>query len=252
MKFVRPPFVVEDIEIRQLHNTEITEALRFLHAVYINENEWRFPTSNGSGLQIRHDKHGEYLYDLFVEKAAWFGAVHENRVIGCLRVLVDPVSELRYYIDLPDVLSCAPASELNRFAFTKEWRGKQTIMLSLLRAALDYASIRSEIVYAAVQTGKFSKIYRRFGFRSTGHPPFKYDPSDPMPVEILYYDTRVACRHSTLLYRLTDHLAVDSGEVSVGHIQRSHGIGPWRRQITCTAGTVCNIREFCLQQEMSL
>lgn len=219
MKFIPPSFNVEDVEIRQLRTNEIIGALRLLHDVYISERGWLPPLLNKSGLQILRDDNGAYLHDSLVEKAAWFGALHNGRVIGCFRVLVHPFSELDHYILLPDMISCAPASELNRLAFVKEWRGRQDILLALLRAAFDYAFSITPIVYTTAETGKYSKLYKRLGLLSCDYPPFKYDAKDALPAEILYFDSGIASRYSTLLYRFTDHLVAESGEAALERIR---------------------------------
>lgn len=129
MKFVKIPFVVKDVEIRQLQSNEIIKALHLLYNVYVEEQGWMPPSSNKSGFEIREDTQGKFLYDSFVEQATWFGAWYKGDLVGCFRVLLYPHSELiRYIKKLPESLSCAPASELNRLAFVKKWRGEQAIL----------------------------------------------------------------------------------------------------------------------------
>ncbi len=212
MKSICTAVMVEGVEIRQLHGDEIIEALRLLHEVYVIEKGWLPPTDNKSGLRIKKDKQGAYLYDALAQKAAWFGAVHHGCVIGCFRVLLQPFSELEHYILLPDVITCALASELNRLAFAYEWRGKQTILLALLRTAFDYAFSMAPIAYTTAEIGTYSKLYKRLGLISCDYPPFKYDAKDALPAELLYFDTRKSCRYSTLLYRFTEHLAIEQPE----------------------------------------
>jgi hypothetical protein len=212
MKFVKAPFVVENVEIRQLKGSQVREALGLLYRVYVEEQGWIIPASNKSGLEIREDAAGKFLHDSLVEKAIWFGVLCEKNVVGCFRVLSPPYTELTHYIELPAVVSSAPASELNRLALAKEWRGEQKIMLALLRAAFDYAILVTSIVYTTAEVGKHSKLYRRLGLLPCESPPFKYDKNDPLPVDILYYDIRTASHQSTMLYRFTDHLAAENQE----------------------------------------
>lgn len=116
------------------------------------------------------------------------------------------------YRNLPAPLSANDGCEINRLALHRHYRASRRIFLALLRAVCDQAFQLAPIAYTTAGINGTSAIYKRLGLHSLGHPPFKYHADDEEHVEILYFDTRTASPHVTLLYKLTDHLCVNYHE----------------------------------------
>jgi len=93
MNFVKLPLSVDKITVRQLTSEiDIQKAQRLLYDTYVDELGWQPPEAGRSGQKIQINAEGKYLLtDEFKAKAMWFGAMDEERCIGCFRVIPPPI-----------------------------------------------------------------------------------------------------------------------------------------------------------------
>ena len=186
---------------------EIRSALKLLHEIYVIEQQWIPQEFNPSRVRIEYDTDGNgLLVDKFSEVADWFGAFHDEHLVGCFRVLPYPALELKEYRDLPLFMNHSNISELNRLAIRPQFRHQRFTLLVLLRIAFDHAISLNDVVYVTAQKPEPAQLFEKLGLKRVNSPSFKYNLTETGEVDLLYFDCRTRHPNETALYRISNKL----------------------------------------------
>ncbi len=186
----------ENICIKPLETRElIEEACALLYKTHIEESNWKFEPDNPSKIrvEIRHNK--KILVDRFTDKAVWFGAFEEEKMVGCVRLLfVDENNqfEMERYKESEVIQQYLPKDkkhcvEINRAAVTSTHSGLG-IMKQLFYIAFQYCKENQYSVFGASRHGYIIALFKKIRFPLKIEYAFKYERKDPLAVNFYFAD----------------------------------------------------------------
>lgn len=176
-------------------NDQIEEACALLYVVYIERMNWHFSPDNPSKLKIEIRNNRKLLVDRFTDKAVWFGAFQDDKLIACIRVLGPDENnklELEGYessqIVQPYIVSPREKCiELGKFAVLNGYVSSGTIK-SLFLDVFKYCDERKYSVISCTRNSFFRSFFRRIGLPLKMGQAFKYEPQDHAPVDFYLAD----------------------------------------------------------------
>lgn len=198
---------IRDFTFRSLRSAaEITQAMALLHEVYIGEYGWKVYEANPSRARVERTPAGvSVLTDKYSGVAHWFGALHGERLVACVRALPNPRQELREYLDLPLFLSHAGVTEINRLAVLQHYRAHESVTLLLLRLAFDHAFTLGSTAFLTLSTVQPGVPLGRMGLVACPDlPPARTTLFEPGSSYLHYLDARFHERSEVGLYGLTE------------------------------------------------
>lgn len=183
-------------QARLLVETEDRAATRvLLHKIYIEQMGWLIPERNPSGLAVTPSKlfPGESeLTDLFSPGCLVLGLFHQAKLVGTLRLVLPVESRVeveRYHI-MPHPLN-TPGSrliEVNRLAVEpvhQQTEGPVHLIRAAVAAAME---LQPDFLVTAVMKPQPFTLCEQLGFKSSEARPFRYNPRDPEPVQLMHID----------------------------------------------------------------
>ncbi|MBP9741877.1 MAG: GNAT family N-acetyltransferase [Burkholderiales bacterium] len=183
--------------VKLLHTPElIADASALLYQVYIEELQWKFAPDNPSELRIETGNGRKFLVDRFTEKAVWFGAFENKKLIGCMR-LTKPDSNNKFelegyqsskivhkYLPKPEV-----GVELSKIAVQGKYAG-QGVIKRMWLVLFKYCEAHKLSVICTTHNGYLKNMFKRMGFPLVMEHAFKYEPLDPLPVNLYVTDSQ--------------------------------------------------------------
>eukprot|EP01084_Bolivina_argentea_P317074 549687_1 len=186
-------------------NSEIEEAEKILYNITIKNaiHPWKFSKHNESEIMIMYTENGEHrLVDKYRNVAKWIGAFVDNKLVGCVRTIVaSPATknklEMQTYSAFPKSISdkinviskdYKYRVETNRMALLSAYR-RRNILHCMVLFICKWASEINAIIWGTFPINYYQSAKPfwsdRFGFKKV-ETTFKYEPTDPTPVYVLY------------------------------------------------------------------
>lgn len=174
----------------------ISDALALLYEVYIEELQWKFAPDNPSKLRVETQNGRKILTDRFTDNALWFGAFDDKELIGCMR-LTSPDSnnkfELEGYSSSKVVHKHLPKPEngveLSKIAIQGKYAG-QGVVKRMWLVVFKHCQANQLSVICNTHNGYLKNMFKRIGFPLVMEHAFKYEPADPMPVNLYVADSK--------------------------------------------------------------
>lgn len=182
--------------IKQIDSIDlIDEACALLYITHVKQTEWKFANDNPSYLRVTTKNKKKILLDRFTYKAIWFGAFDDDKLVGCTRLTFPDENgkfEMQGYESsktikkyLPkDKISCV---ESTRTTVIKSHSGKGIIRLLFLEA-FRYCEEKKYSICATVSNGYLKSMLKNINFPLKLEHAFKYEESDPLPVNFYFAD----------------------------------------------------------------
>lgn len=167
---------------------QLDDARALLYRVYHEEQGWSPPAENPSQQAIVRLGPGSFgLADRFDYSATWLGLVHEEQIVGCVR-LIDrtdhPALELEGYFSLPHRLSREHLIEVNRLAILPRYRRTPAALL-LISRALEIATCHHRAVITAATRRSARFLMVATGIHDTGLHFHYHASEEPAVVLVL-------------------------------------------------------------------
>ena len=174
----------------------IEEACSLLYQVYIQQQKWQFAADNPSGIhtEIRNNK--RVLVDRFVERAVWFGAFDNDKLVGCVRLFsVDENNnlEVETYPSSQPIHALIPHDEKNkcyditRLAVSASYVGRGVVK-RLFLACFRFCQEHQYHALAFTHNGYLKALFKKIEFPLNKEQAFKYESQDSSPVNFYFAD----------------------------------------------------------------
>ena len=158
------------ITVKRLNTQgQIEEACYLLHQVYIERQRWEFNVQNPSQIRIETRNGRMILIDRFVDRAVWFGAFDNAKLVGCIRICGEdennmlefeyyPSSQvIQRYLMASDKSSCV---EIGKLAVNDEYIGRGIVKILLL-ACFRYCAGNQYSAITSTSHGYLKALYRK-------------------------------------------------------------------------------------------
>lgn len=198
----------------------INEARHLLYEHYMNELCWEVKAHNPSAIKvIPYNDSKNILVDDYDSLSTWFVGINQESVIACARLCGDDdngLLEVERYTSARLVLQKILQDkrklnlvELNREAIHVEHRNYQTYLL-LLKTILKHCILRKQSILMTTPNSDLIHLYKLISFPKIEYGSFKYDPSEPTPVNtyIAEFDKN---HHQNMIKNINYFLNLEDG-----------------------------------------
>lgn len=181
---------LSDIGIKHITDMpSLTYVRHFLYKVYVEHLKWLPDTDNKSGIHIAIEGGFQVFTDDYDDVSDWYGAYIDDEIVGCFRASkrVEGQFELERYHYLPTFLKKdASLRELNRFAVHPQYENTPVIYVLFLRYIVDWASRNNVPLFSTTGMHNLTRVYNVVGIKTSDVASFRYAPSDPNLIKIVY------------------------------------------------------------------
>jgi signal transduction histidine kinase len=185
------------ITIKRLNTPELIEkACALLHDVYIQQQDWHFSADNPAGNHIEKRGTKSLLVDSDTEKAIWFGAFDDDKLVGCIRLCgVDENNQFAFedYPSSQPIRSYIPSDEkkhcyeISKVATEKNYVGRG-IVKRLFLACFRFCQENQYHVFGFTHNGYLKSLLKKISFPLKKEYAFKYEPQDTSAVNLYFAD----------------------------------------------------------------
>lgn len=185
------------ITVKRLENHQLIEdACALLYNEYIEAGGWKFSEDNPSQLRVEIKNKKSLLLDRISDHAVWFGAFHDNQLVGCIRLFkatnnipfeiekYETAKEIieRYIQDYkPNLYECS------RACVSSEYRGME-ILNKLYLISLEYCQKEQASVFGSATNPYVKSLLRRIEWPLKQEQAFKFEESDSASVNFYLAD----------------------------------------------------------------
>lgn len=199
----------------------INQSRHLLHEYYVNELGWQIQKHNASKIKIISNNTSDIPRNILVDDydsiSTWFVGLKGQSVIACARLCGDDnngLLEAERYSEARLNLSHIFAKkknlnliELNREAIHIEYRNYEVYLL-LLKIILQHCISNKQSILMTTCHPDLIYLYKLISFPKMEHASFKYDSSEPVPVNVYLADFN-SNHHFTMLKNINYFLNLE-------------------------------------------